>query len=193
MVNGFQIGVTDRDILVRTQRSVPADCRHHVVLVEFEEPIDKRRAQDFYRIGLTEDHLSKGENDQGEDSFYQAEIFQPHRCGPKFCGSCRQMNDRRSLTISLCRNPRCALVGREVADGPVRGVIRVDCPADFIVGTKLVNPITRKGRILAQQMEIVLTRGVLLVLDRRYDDSVVAAVWRTAKAMGEINGLKVKG
>lgn len=189
----FEIGVTDREILRRTQAAVPPEIRQNAILIEFSDPIDKRGANDFYRIGLTEVHLSKGENDQGEDSFFMPEVFQPQRCGMKLCGGCRQLMDRRSLTVSLCRNPNCRLFNREVHDGPVRGVVRVDCPADYVVGVRTVNAVTRKGRVLPQTIEIVLTRGVLLILDRRYPESVLAAVWRTAKALGELKGWNIKG
>lgn len=193
MANGFEIGVTDQEILRKTQAAVPADCRGHMVLIEFSDPIDKRKASHFYRIGLTEIHLSKGENDRGDESFFQPEIFQPQRCGPKICEGCGGLNEPRSMTVSICRNPACGFVGREIVDGPVRGVIRVDCPADYVAETIRKNPRDRFGRILADQIEIVLTRGVVLILDRRYPESVVAAVWRTAKALGEMYGWKIEG
>lgn len=183
---------TDRDFL-RGQQNLPSEFRQNMILIEFLEPIQARAIGHFYRIGLREMQLKKGESDRGEeDSFYQAEIFQPHRAGIKKCVGCGQINHQRSIAVSLCQNATCGLFRREIVDGPVRGVVDVQIPADFLSDGGTVPARTRLGKIVGT-MRVRLTRGAILVLDRRYPQDVLAAVFRSCHELAELQGWKIKG
>ena len=186
----FQLPTT-RDLL-KGQAGLPDHLKNSIVRIDFVEPVDARAVADFYRIGLKEVHLQRGESDQGEDSFYLAEIFQPHRVGVRNCPACSGINRQRSVTVSICENPACRLYKREIADGPVRGVVCVWVPSDWIVAHDSVPAISRKGKVIGT-LTRELTRGALLVLDRRYPDEVLAAVFRSAKELSELKGWKTKG
>lgn len=182
---------TNRDLL-KGQILLPSQNRQHMVLIQFLEPIEARGINEFFRIGLFPVQLAAGESDRGEETFYQAEIFQPHRAGIRKCSGCGGINERESVAVSICRNAKCELFRRKVQDGPVRGVIDVSAPADMLIDGGEVPLRTRKGRIVGTRRR-TLTRGALLVLDRRYPQEVLAAVFRSAHELAELKGWKIKG
>lgn len=184
---------TDRELL-RGQQNLPSEFRQNMILIEFLEPIQTRAIGHFYRIGLREMQLKKGESDRGEEeSFYMPEIFQPHRAGVKKCIACGGMNHQRSSAVSLCQNATCGLFRREIVDGPVRGVVDIQIPEDFLTEKEETIPArTRLGNIVGT-MRVRLTRGAILVLDRRYPQDVLAAVFRSCHELAELQGWKIKG
>lgn len=187
----MQILPTNKELL-KYQAALPPADRQHKVHVEFETPIPAGKASEFYRIHLTQHHLTLGENDRGEEnSFYEAEVFQPDRCGVKHCSSCKMPLAPVSLQVSICRNAKCPLMGREVVAGPIRGVVKVELKERYFVGTEKV-PLKWRGRIVGK-IEQNMISACDLVLDRRYPDQVLAGIFRAAKQLCESTGWKMKG
>ena len=182
---------TLRDLL-KGQNQLPENLRQNIVRIDFIEPIDARGVNEFHRIGLREQHLQRGEHDKGEDTFYMAEVFQPHRAGVKHCPACNGINRQRSETVSICENAQCSLFSRPNQDGPLRGVVQILIPSDFLIEGDMIPAVNRKGQVIGQRRRR-LTRGALLVLDRRYPQEVLAAVFRSAKELAELHGWKTKG
>lgn len=155
--------------LLRGQHRLPEDLRQHVVLLTFREPVARWKVSEFLRI-----HLQRHQLERGEGEAFQADIFQPHRVGPKPCPKCERLMTPVSSAWSKCHNAKCENVGRRVIHGPLIGVINVLTWTDSVVGH------TEHGE------EIIAFCG--LVMDRRYDETTLAAVYRTAEILGESIG-----
>ncbi len=152
--------------LLRGQRHLPEDLRQSVVLLTFREPLPRYVVSQFLRI-----HLQRVQLERGEASAYLPEVFQPHRVGPKPCPKCANMMHPMSESWSKCANPACELFTKRVMHGPLIGVVNVLTWTDSVVGH------TATGE------ELVKNCG--LVMDRRYDETTLAAVYRTAEALAE--------
>jgi len=155
--------------LLRGQHKLPENQRQHVVLLTFREAVPRWKVSEFLRI-----HLQRHQLERGEGEAFQPEIFQPHRVGPKPCPKCNLVMAPMAESWSRCQNAKCENVGRRVIHGPLIGVINVLTWQDSVVGT------TAHGE------EIIAFCG--LVLDRRYDETTLAAVYRTAEILGESIG-----
>ena len=152
--------------LLRGQRNLPEQLRQSVVLIEFRKPIPRWKVSEFLRI-----HLQRMQLERGEQSAFMAEVFQPHRVGPKPCPRCGNTMQPMSESWSKCNCAGCELFQKRVMHGPLIGVINVLTWTDSVTGH------TETGE--------ELVRNCGLVLDRRYDETTLAAVYRTAEALAE--------
>ena len=157
--------------ILRGQQLVPDAVRQQMVLLQFAVPIPRWCVSEFLRI-----HLTPGMLAGGEDDFCQPSVTQPHRVRPTQCAKCRSLLLISGQWSGVCRNSACSLFGRVQQGGPKRGVVRVDVPSDAI---------TR-----VDDREVV--SSLLLVLDRRYREEVLAAVYRTAGHICDEWGWKLK-
>lgn len=175
------------DELLRDQRHVPEDKRQSQVLIRFARPIPRRLVSEFQRI-----HLTPAMFNGGEEEFFQATVFQPHRVARKTCPLCGQPMDPMSPTVSKCRNPRCLMPKTseptsqyEFHRGPLRGVVAVITLPEFVVSREKRETF---GTVWVDE----LVDRALLVLDRRYHPIVLAAVKRTAALICEQWGWGLK-
>lgn len=171
--------------LLKGQQLLPDSIRQNAVLLRFDPatPAKTSLLADFYRIQLTpelkQERLS-------ESDFYRAELYQPTRSGarPRPCRTCGQLMTVATIQYQKCGNRKCRQHGRLVHSGPVRGVIDVKFQDDWIVSRE---PTLFEG--IAG--ECVKVRACLLILDRRYDEVVLAAVYRTAGVVCDQYGWKL--
>lgn len=159
--------------MLRAQRRLPEDQRQHVVLIQFREPVPRWKVSEFLRI-----HLQRHQLERGEGEAFQPEIFQPHRVGPKRCPKCDRVMSPLSTAFSKCHNAKCEIFGKRVIHGPLIGVINVLTWTDSVVETT------------EHEEEIIKFCG--LVMDRRYDATTLAAVYRTAEILGESIGASLE-
>lgn len=180
------------DELLKSQRHLPAKDRQSRILLEFTTPIARRFAGEFQRI-----HLTRGMLAAGESSFYEAKVFQPHRAPRIKCPICNQPMDPLGPTESKCRNPDCRIPGenglpsdRATAQyvfnrGPARGVVAVLTLPEFVIHRELRQAHGHEW------VDETIDRA-LLILDRRYDQAVLAAVVRAANQICELYGWGLK-
>lgn len=161
-------------MLRRDRQLLGENERDNKVLVEFNRPALEMFTAEFYRIGLQRHQLAGC-----EETFYQAEVFQPSRVGIQLCPCCREPLSPISAQASYCHNPTCVLPsgepsrGKLFVTGPLRGVIRVETPPELVAERKRI----QHGGVWRTQ---VWCKGVKLVLDRRYPDQAKLAVKRAA-------------
>lgn len=165
--------LADQIDLLKDQRFVSPEFNQSCIILRFAEPIPRYAAAEFLRIHLTKDMLARG-----EDAPFKPEIFQPDRVGLMPCATCGQTMARLSLFYTKCTNPKCRTFGHRVQNGPVQGVVDVLVFDEFITD---IGTATEPARI----------DRALLVLDRRYDDAVLQATYRTAGALCEFNRWKL--
>jgi hypothetical protein len=157
--------------MIKANRGLPEGARFNMVLLEFADPLPARGlVQEFYRL-----HLTPGMFSQGEERFYQAEVYQPQHARRRHCVRCRGLTVQVGLWVVQCENPRCLLKGRPQSIKPARGVVQVLVPGDRLVRVD--------GRELC--------RSVVLVLDRRYPEQVLASVYRTAGMICDAMGWRL--
>lgn len=183
--------------LLRGQKLLPDSLRQNSVLLRFD-PTTPARASllaDFYRIQLTpelkESRLSEAE-------FYRADLYQPSRTSGaqrKQCATCGQVMTPATIQYWKCVNRKCQQHGRLVHSGPVRGVVDVRCDSRWVVSREtipvILNGCTADIHGVPLTNEIVKVKAALLVLDRRYDEIVLAAVYRTAGIICDQYGWKL--
>lgn len=150
------------------QLALPDEIRQSVVLLRFAEPIPRSFCHHFVRIRLSEKMKASG-----EDRFYQLQIVQAHRAGLRPCRYCGGERSQQSETAQVCENPACSYHKVPVECGPLRGVLKLLVASDFIEDGDRLN-------------------AVGLILDRRYDDDTLAAVYRTAGQICDEMGWRLK-
>lgn len=143
--------------MLRANRALPDEARQYMVLLRFATPVPRGALQHFYRIQLTPMMQLGGEGD-----FYRASVFQPHRAKARKCPSCGVLMSPMGQWQVACGNRACSRWGVLDSTKPSCGVIQVLVPTD------LFHP------------EDKTADGCVLVLDRRYREEVLAAVYRTA-------------
>lgn len=169
--------------LLRSNLALPEHMRQSAVLLRFAEPIRESACGEFHRIHLTADMLSGG-----EQGFYLADVFQPHRVAMRCCPNCGQPLDQINPSLARCRNKACLQVDGTpteefaIITGPVRGICKVLVFPDHIVERRPVSP---------GGPPVTWVSACVLVLDRRYHEIVMAAIYRTAGQICEMNGWKL--
>lgn len=153
--------------LLRANALLPDDQRQSMVRLRFREWLPKWVAWEFLRI-----HLSPAMLAGGEQEFYQPEIYQPERVGRPECPGCESSMERLGVWHWICRVPACPQYGRLFRQKPNRGVVKVLVPPEFL-------------RAVDGREEC---NSVILVLDRRYRQEVLAAIYRTAGILCEQRG-----
>ena len=159
--------------LLRNQRYVAPDFDQSCILLAFTEPIPRYAAGEFLRIHFTREMLSRGEY-----APFRPEIFQPDRVGLMRCPSCGEALARLSMAFTKCVNRRCQAYGMRNQNGPLQGVVDVLVFDEFVVEPETESEPSRIDRCL-------------LVLDRRYDDEILARVYRTCGVLCEHKGWKL--
>jgi hypothetical protein len=144
------------DRVRRDTAHLPDELRGSVVLLRFAEPISRIASHHLMRVRLTQAMF-----DDGEDGSYRAGLVQPHRIGQRPCRACKQPRRQIAPTEQWCENPVCRMHRRRIECGPLAGVLKLLIADDF------VEPDGRLSR-------------VGLILDRRYNDRVLAGVYRAA-------------
>jgi len=173
--------------LIKGNRDLPSDKKQSMVLLTFGRPIPRALAGDFLRI-----HLSPAMKGGGEDEFHDVGLAQPHRSGPQRCMRCGQYMRQVSVTGYRCGNGQCRdECGRPSAlktqyAGPLRGVVKLMIAPDFVSHRETKTRST--GEVYVSEW---LNR-LILVLDRRYHEVVLAAVYRTAGELCDMRGWKLK-
>lgn len=171
------------DELLKANAELPEHMRQMAVLLRFAEPIKESACGEFLRIHLTPAMLSGG-----EDGFHLAEVYQPHRHKMFLCPNCHAAMDRINESLARCRNPACLQIDGTptsefaVLTGPLRGICRVVVFPDWIVEHRPA----REG-----EPPVAWVSACMLVLDRRYHPQVLAAIYRTAGAITDMNGWRL--
>lgn len=163
--------VVKNEELLRHQSQLPEELRQSCVLICFAEPINATLIQEFLCIRLTD--LMSG---KGEQSYYLVNRFQPTRTGTRTCPTCRQLMVQLSDNEFHCQNNLCEFSTKTMIAGPRSGIVNVKYPSDAVVRTD-------------DKFEYI--DKCVIVLDRRYDESVLAGVFRTANQIAEERGWKV--
>ena len=158
--------------LLRGQAALPnADARQQMVLLNFAEPgIPRMFCGEFIRIHLTPAMLVGG-----EEEFWQPAIYQPQHALKDKCCRCNGPTKVVGQWLRECITPGCLRFGMSESHKPKQGVISVQVPSDRV---HVVD-----GR--------ELVRTVVLVLDRRYREVILAAVYRTAGMLCDQYGWKL--
>jgi len=175
----IQTTPTTRQLLAGNQL-LPEKQRQSMILLEFLKPIAEHQCEEFLRIQLTESMLSDGEGE-----FYQAEIYQATRTGMQKCKSCQHLMTHPLKNVWKCINSKCKAYLKKQIVGPLRGVVTIQVFPDFISHTETFtnNQVSH---------EVAYVNRCCLVLDRRYDERTLAAVKRTASALCDLMGWKMK-
>lgn len=188
----FHVAPTNRDLL-RENAMLPEHLKQCAVVLRFGHMLKSSDIEQFYRIHLSREMLAGGEED-----FYRPHIMQPERMGQVRCGKCGQYMEQFTLMQQRCMNPVCENRGLILVSGPVRGVHKVQASFEavhprtkktvevsFIVGHDTVQgPYNRT-------VPVQLVNGCLVVLDRRYDATVLAAVKRTCGHLCDMKGWRL--
>lgn len=180
--------------LLASQQEIPEPLRQCSVLLKFAQPVRRLWLGDFLRI-----QLSAAMRAAGEPEFYQASLWQPQRLKAPRCPRCQQPTSPAGRQLFRCLSTGCTTTdgrpSREqtLRSGPVRGVIRLVVADEFIVNrtqpaASTANPATTTDSPSATDE---LVDRVLLILDRRYDEAVRAAVWRAAAEIASEYGWKL--
>ena len=187
--------VTNQQLL-RFQSELPISERQNTILLKFREAVPHSRTAEFYRI-----HLTRQMAADGEGEFYRPEVFQPGQShSTKVCLRCRLPMGRINQCDWKCQNSRCDNYRRVVQSGPKRGVVNVQIHPSWIVEEVVrPSPIRRPhGEVITHSRtgvlltsKVVMVRQCQVVLDRRYDERTLAAVYRTACQVAETMGMIV--
>ena len=163
----------DNSQILAGNRQLPQDKRQSMVMLRFLEPLPPfDRRHEFLRI-----HMSRAMLTGGEGGFYQPKITRPGLVGVQRCARCSQLMRRVGAWDWECMSRQCRSFRVKQVRKPPRGVIQLMIPP----GTLRVN---QDGRECMTQL--------VLVLDRRYQQNVLAAVWRTAGMLCEETGWRLK-
>ena len=144
------------------------DLRGSVVLLRFDEPISRIHSHTLMRVRLTREMF-----DDGEEGVYRAGLVQPHRIGQRPCRACKQPRRQIAPTEQWCENPICRMHRLRIECGPLAGVVKL------LVAEEFVEPDGRLNR-------------VGLILDRRYNNRVLAGVYRAAGMLCDELGWRLK-
>lgn len=184
-----------REIL-RLNRALPDGLRQSSVVLQFATPVPYRHLWELRRIHLTPAMLSGGESD-----FHQPEIVQRHRVCRQVCTMCGGTLQRVAEYDYRCLNPHCRQEsGRPTSTliqgiEPHRGVVQVakEFEAEHQGRRKTISFVAgvEHYRIGDRRRQDVICSGCLLVLDRRYHDAVLCAVYRTAGQVADEQGWRM--
>ena len=156
------------DRVRRDTAHLPDELRGSVVLLRFAEPISRIHSHHLMRVRLTEAMF-----DDGEDGSYRAGLVQPHRIGQRPCRACKRPRRQIAPTEQWCENPACRMHRRRIECGPLAGVLKL------LVADEFVEPDGRLNR-------------VGLLLDRRYNDRVLAGGYRAAGMLCDELGWRLR-
>lgn len=155
-------------MVIQSQRHLPECGKQSAVVVRFREPIPKHLAWEFYAIRLTRHMLAVG-----EASPFRVSVTQPRLARAPRCGGCRGEMRRLDAEHWRCVSPACDSRRVRLIHKPSRGVVQVVVPPAAEVFPGLITL-------------------VILILDRRYPEKVLAEVYRTAGTLAEILGVGIR-
>lgn len=204
--------LSDEDMVRRINRNLMPELRQCALLLEFAEPVKLPQLQDLTLVRLYREQQQNGEPDRFmlrvTDPAYHKRLS-CHACG----GGVRLAG---SDAVYTCRNARCAMSGVRIAKLRHQGITAVRWHRSFVhhweavtVGGNVTvdferlmdddRPVEAKQQadaiVEAMQQQQVrqvpwLTRAIA-TLDRRYDDTVLAAAYRTVGALADQKGWKL--
>lgn len=144
--------------------------RDLVVEIRFAEPVPHFVPAMFKQIRLSKELL-----DTGESELYLGREFQRHRVDG-LCVSCLFPMKRVGEILWTCENSGCRQFGFEVVVSPLRGVVAV---------------VTFPESVRYREGGVDFIDWVLIVLDRRYGESVHKVVRELAGVACENVGVKI--
>ena len=180
--------------MIKNNKSLPDGKRNSHVLLKFLKPIKRSAVREFFRIHLTPDMHSAGE---------EVKIHRGNK--GQLCRRCGQQMDRPAEAWCMCRNDSCENAGKRVYTGEPRGVVNVLIFDEFISHTETVTEKLVNGNpmdLISGKLTLALYKALptvevksevefvnccLLVLDRNYPDSVLAGVYRAAGTICDMN------
>jgi len=163
-------GLISNPRLLSNQVKLPPDKRYNHLLVEFEQPIAEYHCREFLRIGLSE-NMRIG----AEELPFNVEVYKPS-LAPRKCVACAVQLSPRGLYRAVCENRKCQRQGKETNWQPTQGVQKLVYFDDFYTHVD-------KG--------VEYVKACVLMLDRRYEEPVLAAIKRTACELGSEMGWSV--
>ena len=177
---------TVRD-MIRANRTLPDELKQSCLLLAFRKPIECYGSRAFLNIRFTPMMFAGG-----EDDYYMTHRVQEHRAGDQRCVWCHQTMKRTGLETYHCQTPNCHMIdkhgqpvrlGSSIGQwhGPVRGVIQAFVDPRFIT-----------HQVVRQNQPVDFCDRVLLMLDRRYRDEVLCAVYRTAGQICDEKGWRIR-
>lgn len=140
-----------RDIL-KWNRHLPDIFKQSSVVLEFKKDMPRYLTENFYRIHMTQDMLS-----MGDDDFWLPEITQPKAMGEQRCLACRRMMKKLGVMSSICVNRNCDYAGRAVIAGPKIGVHSIK--TDFDVFDSGRKKMIKVSFIVGQEWKSVTTEA----------------------------------
>ena len=141
-----------------------------MVVIRVREPIAKAFVWEFLRIHLTPSMLTGG-----EDEFYEVAVSNPESNKPGRCPACGRDEAMVGPWLWECHNVHCKRWRKRHSTKPRRGVVQVLVPHEAYVDP--------------QEAQV---SHCVLVLDRRYRETVLAAVYRTAGNLCDSMGWEMK-
>lgn len=195
----FLIAPKPTDFL-RHAADVAPDLRQRAVVIRFANPVRMQDLEVFLTI-----HLTREMKAAGEEAAYKPEVFQPQRVRDRVCPLCYQAMTKVRPTAHRCTNPRCRTAeGRPTSEmafmtGPLTGIVDVKVPPEWKV-TEVTEQVPcgltwdkNAGRMVqnVRSRSMPLVSGCVVILDRRYDDLTLAAVYRTCGLICDRQGWKL--
>lgn len=148
--------------LLSANLNLPSAVRQNMVKLDFVAPIPRLFVQEFMRIRFTSQMKLGGETPQHD---------------ARICPKCRTGFFRKvSDVAATCFNPFCGTFEKPQNIARPQGVIQVLIPEDCITVVD--------GRDVCSSL--------VLVLDRKYREEVLAAVYRTAGMICDNYGWRIK-
>lgn len=170
------------------------DCS---VGLQFVEPVALPKLEVINALRLTSITLKNGEDDFFNVTMEDAIAWQNRLK----CDECnQQLMKGPEQDVYLCNYPLCSMSGRKIYKARGRGVKRLLFQPDFVARTETKQWDCGAGtdNVFDIGNEKIVTRAqkflsrVVVLMDRRYSDSVLAAVYRSCGTIGEIEGWQLK-
>lgn len=195
---------TNAEIL-KFNKLLPEHMRQSAVFPHFRGSYKVSALEQFYEI-----HLTPWQMQKGGETFYMADINQPHNLGKRRCPNCYQPMRQLHVNAFKCDNPKCMqthgpLAGKHgseitVGTGPKRGVIRMLVTPDFVTDRDVeefwmpVRDPTQPNGIgyVQKRDEVEYVDRIVVILDRQYPEITLASTYRSVGVICEKNGWQLK-
>lgn len=195
----FQAAFSDEELIRRVNRRLMPELKQCAILCEWAEPVSLPALQDLTRCRLFNWQWEKGEVNRHRPRLTDPDWVARQRC--HVCGGKLVQigeNDR-----FVCRNARCIIRGKQVAKATVRGgVTSVLWNQAFVAFHKPASwqtPVdtgvlvdVRADEVETVEKQIPWLNRCIACLDRRYDASELAAIYRTIGCLADQKGWKLK-
>lgn len=197
----IQTAKSDEDIIRKVNRLLKPDLKQCAVLLSFCDPVSIGELRALLAIKLYKTHIQAG-----EDDFYMIGLEDKQAWTDRLsCMVCRTSMKRGFREdVYVCSNGNCSRFNKQVWKCRGQGVKRLvfgkpmvshietrtwqDCPGtgDGIFDVDL------SARPVQRTAAIKYLNSVVVLLDRRYPDTVLAAVYRSCGTVGDLMGWRLK-